>query len=157
MGGIRDVLEANVITLTVQRIVGTKDSTLGVLYVGKRAKCFTMEDEWRFPKIKGETRIPAGTYKLRLHDSPRFGARYEAKTGHRHLLLLEDVPGFTGILIHVGNTEKDTDGCILVGEAATVRDESIGSSWAAYKRVIVPIIRKMKGGKEARCHVIDER
>ena len=58
-------------------------------------------------KIKHQTAIPKGIYKVTLTASPRF---------KRILPRLHDVPEFTGVLIHRGNTIDDTSGCILVGE-----------------------------------------
>jgi hypothetical protein len=67
----------------------------------------TLEDPVRDEKIAGITAIPAGRYEITLEDSPHF---------KRELPYLHDVPEFTGILIHAGNTPEDTRGCILVGE-----------------------------------------
>ena len=54
-----------------------------------------------------ETAIPEGVYEVIVNVSAKF---------KRKLPLLLDVPYFTGIRIHRGNTDKDTSGCILVGE-----------------------------------------
>ena len=75
--------------------------------------CDTLEPKWRdllggkARKIKGKTAIPEGRYPLVITKSPRFKA---------WLPLLLGVPQFSGIRIHAGNTAKDTQGCILVGE-----------------------------------------
>lgn len=94
-----------------------KDSyTIGVLKVGSERFCDTLEDRTRDYsdpefKVYGRTAIPYGEYKVTLENSPKFSPRY----GGRKVPYLHDVPGFTGILIHSGNHEDDTDGCILVG------------------------------------------
>lgn len=99
--------------LTLKRINFAKGYTTGKLYVDGQYFCDTLEDTVRnLPteaKVAGETAIPAGTYKVIVNRSPRFG---------RYLPRLIDVPYFTGILIHRGNTAKDTAGCILVGKDA---------------------------------------
>lgn len=86
--------------------------TLGQLFVDGKWDCFTLEDAVRTgPKIQHETAIPAGRYRVLITRSERFG---------RMLPILLDVPGFTGIRIHPGNTAADTSGCILVGHASSV-------------------------------------
>lgn len=57
-------------------------------------------------KVYAETAIPAGTYKVTMEFSPRF---------KRCLPLLHDVHHFIGILIHSGNTQRDSAGCLIVG------------------------------------------
>ena len=81
--------------------------TYGQLFVNGQYECETLEDVVRAVKIAGETAIPNGRYRVTLEDSPRFG---------RDTITVKDVPNFTHIRIHAGNTEKDTDGCILVGQ-----------------------------------------
>ena len=92
--------------------------TIGTLFINGERFCDTLEDKNRDvnrngkfdgkeKKVQGETCIPYGTYKVTLNLSPRF---------KRPLPRLMDVPDFDGVLIHRGNTAKDTQGCILVGE-----------------------------------------
>ena len=101
-------------TIEIQRKWLSDESTIGTLSVNGVFLCYTLEDkvrevpgkpvsEW---KIKGQTAIPRGTYKLVIDYSTRF------KRDMFHIL---DVPGFDGIRIHSGNTDKDTEGCILLG------------------------------------------
>ena len=77
--------------------------------------CYTLEDEQRALKVKGETRIPAGTYN-RTKKRRGFHARYDKKYPgiHRSMLHVTDVPGFEYILIHTGNTDEHTAGCLIV-------------------------------------------
>lgn len=104
--------------------------TIGELYVNGKYVCDTLEDrdrglnqnmgeaEIKKLKVKDETAIPAGTYEVSLHTiSPRFGGKsfYKSLCGGC-LPRLMNVPGFDGILIHCGNTDKDSSGCILVGK-----------------------------------------
>lgn len=79
---------------------------IGDLLVNGEFISHTLEDLPRPEKIKGETAIPAGTYSVEITWSPRF---------KRDLPLVKNVPGFEGIRFHAGNTERDTDGCLLVG------------------------------------------
>lgn len=95
--------------------------TIGELYLDGMWFCYTLEDPVRQgPKVPGNTAIPAGRYDVVLTMSHRF------KTV---LPLLEEVPDFTGIRIHAGNTESDTEGCILVGKDRT-RDTILQSRFA---------------------------
>jgi len=83
---------------------------LGEMFIDGQGFCQTLEDIERPTKIYGETAIPVGTYRVVLTYSAKF---------RRVMPLLLGVPGFVGILIHNGNTNKDTKGCILVGIKAT--------------------------------------
>jgi hypothetical protein len=104
-------------TLKLLRKWFTEDSTLGELYINDKFFCYTLEDKIREEKIKGKTAIPYGVYKVIIDYSNRF------KCNMIHIL---DVPNFEGIRIHAGNTDEDTEGCILVGY--TKQDNSIGKS-----------------------------
>ena len=111
-------------------------ATIGGLSVDGKWLCWTCEDavrevpgqpvgEW---KVAGKTAIPAGTYGVLVTMSGRFG---------RLLPLLVDVPGFTGIRIHPGNTAADTEGCILPG--LTRAGQSVGLSRRAFDQVFSAI------------------
>lgn len=84
------------------------DATPGMLSVNGVFACYTLEDAVRDHKIAHETAIPAGTYEVIIDRSQRFA---------RMLPRLLNVPGFSGIRIHAGNTTADTSGCVLVGRA----------------------------------------
>ena len=131
--------------LEVVRISSQKDSTSGILFDivnGKRNfLCYTLEDEQRDVKVWGETRIPAGRYKLSLRKEGGFHTRYQAKYGdmHKGMIHVNDVPGFEYILWHTGNTDENTAGCLLLGNSQTSnlvqKDGFVGSSVNAYKDV----------------------
>ena len=87
------------------------NDTIGQLSIDGKFFCYTIEDEVREgAKVHGETAIPYGSYKLGKRHSPKFSPIY----GHDMLWLL-DVKNFQYVLIHPGNTDSDTEGCILVG------------------------------------------
>lgn len=92
--------------LRIHRFEHGTNYTVGRLYVEDQYLCFTLEDKEREVKIAGETAIPKGTYKVIIDYSNRF---------KRDLPRLLDVPNFTGVRIHSGNSSKDTEGCILLG------------------------------------------
>lgn len=99
----------------LKRIAKKETYTIGKLYIDGVYFCDTLEDRVRDlnleEKVKHETAIPAGCYKVIVNKSPKF---------QRELPRLLDVPYFDGILIHRGSTDKDTSGCILVGENKVV-------------------------------------
>jgi hypothetical protein len=93
--------------IQLNRQIFTDESSVGELLINGQFECYTLEDVVRPIKIKGMTAIPAGVYEVVVNFSARF---------NRPLPLLLNVPNFDGIRIHPGNTAKDTEGCILVGQ-----------------------------------------
>lgn len=110
--------------ITVKRLYKTENSVIGELLIDNVFECFTLEDAERPVKIKGETAIPKGTYKVIINQSNRF---------KRLLPLLLDVPNFEGVRIHSGNSNHDTEGCILVGQ--TRNKNYIGQSRKAFDKL----------------------
>ena len=115
--------------ITVNRIYSTEDATLSLVGVDGQFFCFGLEDEYREEKVPKETRIPAGTYPVRLRTEGGLHGRYRRRFSdiHQGMLHVQDVPGFEYILIHVGNTDEDTAGCLLVGEGGTIQGEKSAS------------------------------
>lgn len=129
------------VVLTLDRIWFTARSTIGKLMIDGEFECYILEDFDRLAKgekkIYGETAIPRGTYEIRLTYSPRF---------KKKLPLLVNVPGFTGIRIHAGNTAKDTAGCLLPG---TTRSENfVGQSKRAFNKLYEKLERAKQEGKQ---------
>jgi len=150
--------------LEVLRISSQSDSTNGILFdttKGRKFLAYTLEDEYRDTKVKGETRIPAGTYKIKLRKEGGFHGRYTTKYGsmHKGMLHVQDVPGFEYILIHTGNTDEHTDGCLLVGNTQTenigTKDGFIGASGDAYKRIYPPIASALENGEDVEITYVD--
>jgi len=124
--------------ITVDRFISDNDTTISRVNVDGKFICFGLEDEYRENKIVGETRIPAGRYKVSLRKEGGHHLRYISRFPdiHKGMLHIIDVPNFNWILIHCGNTDEHTDGCLLVGSQANTEpgDMSIISSTAAYSR-----------------------
>jgi hypothetical protein len=150
----------------VLRVSSQKDSTSGLLFDvsnGKRTfLCYTLEDEQRDVKVWGETRIPAGIYKLGLRTEGGFHNRYLSRYGadfHKGMIHVLDVPGFEWILWHSGNTDENTAGCLLLGNTQTsnliAKDGFIGSSRDAYKLVYPRVLSAIESGLDVEVEYID--
>lgn len=125
-------------------------NTISEVSTNGRFVCYTNEDavreqpgvpvsEW---KIKGATAIPAGRYEIVIDMSTRFGKLMP------HLL---DVPGFSGIRIHPGNTAHDTEGCLLPGYGIGPNNESVTRSREAYGDWFDMILASIRDGE--RCYI----
>ena len=144
------------IKLEVVRVSSEADSTNGLLFDitnGKRKfLSYTLEYENRKEKEMHETRIPPGTYDVTLRQVGGFHTKYAERYGdmHKGMLWVREIPGFEYILIHTGNTDEHTSGCLLVGDTQTnnqiKKDGFIGSSTQAYKRIYPPIAEVLESG-----------
>lgn len=119
--------------ITIKRLHRTENSTIGELSIDGKFECYTLEDKEREVKIKGETAIKKGTYKVGISLSSRF---------KRLLPILFNVPNFEGVRIHSGNSNHDTEGCILVGTTRSL--DYIGNSRKAFDS----LFKKMQLAKE---------
>lgn len=123
--------------ITVERFTSDAETTLSTVFVDGKFACFGLEDEYRTEKVAGETRIPAGTYKVGLRNVGGMTARYADRYPdiHRGMLHILDVPNFQWIYVHVGNRDEHTAGCLLVGTGAMARQSamSVQASVEAYK------------------------
>ena len=121
--------------LTLERVKLGEDYTVGKLSADGKFICYTLEDKVREEdgisvdkwKVYAKTAIPKGTYSVSITMSNRFKTR---------LPLLADVPGFTGVRIHTGNSSKDTEGCILVGAGWDGKSGWISSSAVAFAQLL---------------------
>ena len=119
--------------LTLKRIARREKYTIGRLYVEGKYFCDTIEDKDRglsqaLPvtvnknlKRRGVTAIPVGRYHVTMDVvSPKFSKKTAYQFCGGRLPRLVNVPAFDGVLIHIGNTANDTEGCILVGKNTEV-------------------------------------
>ena len=142
--------------LQVLRFSSESDSTNGLLFdvtEGVKFLAYTLEDEKRDEKVMSETRIPAGTYEVKLRTEGGHHNKYSSRYGsmHKGMLWLQDVPNFKWILIHCGNTDEHTAGCLLVGDSQEnnqIKENGfIGSSSNAYKRIYPSIAEAVENEK----------
>ena len=137
--------------LIVDRYNSESDYTDGLLFIDGKFECFTIEDEYREVKVKGETRIPDGTYKIELRTVGGFHNDYSSKYGssfHKGMLWVKDVPNFEYILIHTGNTDEDAAGCLIVGSTADNKKGFIGASVSAYKSLYPKVLKAIQNNEE---------
>ena len=130
--------------LHVQRLTKDTRPTIGVVRVNSSlhpARCFSLEDRYREEKVKGDTRIPAGTYPLRWRKVGRWAQRFIKRWGVPGSLELCTVPNYTDVLIHIGNTKGDTEGCLLLGMGADLDTRTITKSAVACRHLYQLIAR----------------
>jgi hypothetical protein len=131
--------------LLLQRGKSNDECTIGELFVEGQHQCWTLEDvvrerpgipvsEWKIPK---QTAIPSGTYQVKLTYSPKY---------QRVMPLIDGVEGFTGIRIHSGNVDKDTEGCILVGRQK--QEKSISESRLAFQALFQKLEQAVRSGEK---------
>ena len=140
--------------LQVVRTQFGTDATNGLLFIDGIFECYTLEDQYQAVKVMHETCIPEGTYDIEFRKTGGFHAKYSEryKNAHYGMLHVQDVPNFTYILIHTGNTDEHTSGCLIVGETQqdleVSKDGFIGSSTLAYKKMYAKVAGQLLQGKK---------
>ena len=140
--------------LQVLRTQFGKDATNGLLFIDGVFECYTLEDQYQAVKVMHETCIPEGKYDINFRKTGGFHAKYTEryKNAHYGMLHIQDVPNFTYILIHTGNSDEHTSGCLIVGETQQDLDISkdgfIGSSTVAYKKMYAKVAGQLLQGKK---------
>ena len=137
--------------ITMVREFRGRNFTEGTMYIDGKFQCYTVEDTDRKlesggQKIQEETAIPLGTYPLSITMSTRF---------KKELILVNAVPGFTGVRIHSGNSSKDTEGCIIVGSVNIKdTDDWVGGSKIAYDVLHTKVNAALKAGMKVYLEVV---
>lgn len=126
--------------LKLNRIFLGSSATIGELYIDKKYIADTLEDRVRSEgeKVYGKTAIPEGTYEMVLSYSPRF---------KKILPEILNVPNFTGIRIHCGNSSADSSGCILVGTWDGEKEDWISDSKIAFNK-LMSLLEEATNNKE---------
>ena len=152
--------------LVVKRFADNDKATMDLFYINGIFQCFAIEDEERAIKVSGETRIPNGLYKVALRSEGGFHEQYKIKYKDMHKGMLciyneknwkivKDGMEFQYILIHTGNTEKHTAGCLLLNDAVSCKTFSGSSSVDAYKRIYPKIADAILRGENVTIEYVD--
>lgn len=126
--------------LKLNRIFKTNTFTIGELYINEKYVTDTLEDRVRpeGEKVYGKTAIPEGKYEIELTHSSRF---------KKILPEILNVPNFSGIRIHTGNSSKDTEGCIIVGTWDGEKEDWVGNSRIAFDKLMT-LLEEATNNKE---------
>lgn len=135
-------------TIKVLRTKQGTHSTLSEIYLNNQFVCFGLENIPRPVKIRGETAIPAGLYQLGFNREGGMNGRYydDYPKMHRGMLEILDIPSFSYVYFHKGNSYKETAGCILVGARYMLEDGDyrLLASGIAYKK-LYPLVAELLG------------
>jgi hypothetical protein len=124
------------------------------------ANCFIVEDTHRDVKVAGETRIPAGTYKVGWCETLtpktqkyRDDVRY--KDFFKWHIEIKDVPNYTFIFCHPGQTEKDSEGCLLTNSTVDLIAGLASDSVRAFKNYYTKVGSALNAGEQVSIEIID--
>lgn len=140
--------------LRLERYHSGATCTIGTLEIDGDFECYILEDVLReIPgepvkawKVAGATAIPAGEYRINITHSNRFKVE---------LPLLVSVPGFAGIRIHPGNTDADTEGCLLPGRQIAADGESVTQSRVAFNHLFDRISGALNAGEDVVIEIVN--
>lgn len=141
-------------------------STLGLLHHKETGKFlnYSLEDRHRDVKVKGETRIPAGYYelKIRKEETPlTLKHRIDYGAWFKFHIEVTGVPNFQGIYLHAGNNDTHSEGCILIGNTQnnhhTVQGNPLVSSVSGTKSVYELVYPELEAGKKVFIQIRDEK
>ena len=146
--------------LELKRFIHDAESTTGYLNIDKSFECFTLEDQHQEEKIPGETRIPAGTYEIEFNEYPTpLTLKYQNKyKWFKYHLQLQLVPNFDNVYIHIGNNQKHTRGCILIGDSLHNRgnvEDFISESAKAFERLYTKVSAALEKGEKVTIKIIN--
>ncbi len=141
------------------RFSSQSKTTFGAIHLDRKFEAFTVEDRHRVEKVYAETRINAGVYKVTLRNFGRHFDVYKEKfDGHEGMLWIKDVPNFTDILFHIGNSELDSKGCVLIVNEINnnLTNKGIGkNSTEAYLRFYFKVLDAFKRNEDVYVEIHD--
>jgi len=143
---------ASSMEITHERFAFGHDSTLSQLRIDGLHECFALEDERRRTKVHGETCIPVGRYEIRLRAEGGMHEQYARRFPelHRGMLWLQDVRDFQWVYYHIGNRERETLGCPLVGQIPVILPDGefeVARSEVAYRALYAKVIAALEVGR----------
>lgn len=152
--------------ITVKRFADDGDTTMSCIFIDGVFQTFGIEDEERDVKVKGETRVPEGTYKVALRAEGGFHNRYKSKFSdiHKGMLAIYNQKNwvlenkgmsFQYVLIHVGNTDDHTAGCLLLNDVADAENFRGSRSAAAYKKFYPKVRDAILNGENVTITYVD--
>lgn len=135
--------------LTHKRYKSESEFTIGDLSIDGKYECKIIEDEFRKEKVKHETRIPDGEYEIKLRTFGGHHEKYKLKRpGHKGMLWLQNVPNFSDILIHIGNSPKDSSGCLLTVTSVNEKTGVGTGSTIAYDKMYKKVVAAFDRGEK---------
>jgi len=148
------------VKIELVRLKSTANWSVGFLRVLDTSMVYgSIEDEPREIKTAKETRIPAGDYPITFNKADTLLTRkYKERfsewfTWH---IEIQDIPDFDKVYIHIGNDEKDTAGCPLIGFYINYKEGTNGNSTDAYKEFYIYIKEALVLGKTVAIRIKDE-
>ncbi len=151
--------------LHLKRFHDDGDTTLGVFFINGVAQCFMVEDQEQTKKVWGEMRIPNGVFEVSLRAEGGFHNRYKSRFGQRDgMLCVHNAPNwkivqdgitFQYVLIHIGNTDDDTAGCLLPNTSVSFGTMKGLGSTTAYNKIYPTIHKALKSGEQVTIEVTD--
>ncbi len=147
-------------TLTVIRYYSDELSTLGLLYINDKFRCYTLEDAHHDEKIPNQTRIPAGTYPIsynRVETGLTLKYR-KTRPWFKYHIHIRNVPNYRGVYIHNGSTHEHTDGCLLVADSINASSEQnlIYNSKKTFEQFYKELKPLLEADKPVRIRILDE-
>ncbi len=145
----------------LSRLFRNEHETIGILSTAGRIICHSLEDEKRTVKVFGKTRIPAGIYNIKLRTKGSHHQRYKKNypSWNKGMLHIINVPDFKYILIHIGNDDEDTAGCILPATDSSIGQDNrytLKQSTVAYMRLYPLMAEPLARGDIVLLEVRDE-
>ena len=146
--------------ITILRYLDDGNTTLGLMFIQKKFFAYTLEDTHRDEKVPGGTRIPEGHYKLGINEnlSP-LTQRYRNRfPWFSHHIEIKEIPNYDKVYVHIGNSHRDTEGCILIADGvnAASTEKMILQSQKAYERFYKMVLPKINQNEPLTVNILNE-